>query len=85
VELYQKKLDEKVGEVESFGDQDDLDDAKMNAAIAKTKEYAAILGELNLKRKLTLKRSLNLCLILLKQCRANVNDKNLVDICVTLI
>lgn len=26
-----------------------------------------------------------MCLILLKQCRANVNDKNLVDICVTLI
>jgi len=57
----------------------------MNSNIAKAKQCVAVLEEINLKQKLTLKRSLNLCLILLKQCRANVNDKNLVDICVTLI
>lgn len=51
----------------------------------KARMYVSILEEINLKEKLTLKRSLNLCLILLKQCRANVNDKNLVDICVTII
>lgn len=83
--MYQKKLDEKVSQVHSFGEQDEFDEAEMNSAIEKMKEYAQILGELNLKRKLTLKRALSLCLILLKQCRANVNDKNLVDICVTLI
>jgi hypothetical protein len=83
-------LEAKVEEIHQYGEGDDSDDNEMtrvglNKCISKTKRYVSIIEEITLKEKLTLKRSLNLCLILLKQCRANVNDKNLVDICVTII
>ena len=47
--------------------------------------YHAVLEEINLKEKLTIRRALTLCLILLKQCRASVADKTLFEICVALI
>lgn len=51
----------------------------------KIKHYVALIEELSLKEKLSFKRALNLCLILLKQCRADVNDQNLISLCETLI
>jgi len=51
----------------------------------KVRHYAALMEELNLKMKLSFKRALNLCLILLKQCRADVNDQNLISICENLL
>lgn len=85
---YETKLNETLEKIhelyEADSDNEDLD--LMSAAlVAKAKRYAAIMVEINLKKKLTMKRSLNLCLNLLKQCRVNINDRNLVDICVTLI
>ena len=82
---YEAKLEEKKDEIEQFGELEEYDEKELNRVIAKTKLYVSIIEEINLKAKLTLKRSLSLCLILLKQCRANVHDSNLVDICETLI
>ena len=64
---------------------DDYLDADLQDTIDKTKLYASILEEINLKEKLTLKRSMSLLLILLKSLRADTNDSNLVEICETLI
>ena len=50
----------------------------MKALIKKVKKIALIIEEINLKEKLCYKRALNLCLILLKQCRADVDDPNLI-------
>jgi hypothetical protein len=69
-----------MGSDDEEGENNDID-----RHLDKAKHFVAIVEEVKLKRKLTLKRSLNLCLILLKQCRADVNDRNLVDICSTLI
>jgi len=63
---FQSKLDQKKEELEQFAQLDEYDEDKFNSVIAKTKLYASIVEEINLKEKLTLKRSLNLCLILLK-------------------
>ena len=68
-----------------MADGEEYDEEELNRIIAKAKLYVAVLEELNLKEKLTLKRSLTLCLILLKQCRASVNDPSLVGICETVI
>lgn len=57
----------------------------IKSVLLKARLYHRVLDEINLKEKLILKRALNLCLILLKQCRVNINDKNLIDICQTLI
>jgi len=64
--LFQSKLDQKKEELEDFAELDEYDEDKFNSVLAKTKLYASIVEEINLKEKLTLKRSLNLCLILLK-------------------
>lgn len=82
---FQKKLDDKIGEMQEFRNLEDYNQKDLDKVISKIKYYVAVLDEINLKEKLTLKRSLTLCLILLKQCKPNVNDKNLVDICVTII
>jgi hypothetical protein len=58
---------------------------ELNQIMRKVRHYVALIEELNLKEKLSFKRALNLCLILLKQCRADVNDQNLISICETLI
>ncbi len=47
--------------------------------------YHLGIEELNLKEKLIYKRALNLCLILLKQCKVNYEDENLIEICTNLI
>ena len=47
--------------------------------------FHRLLEECNYKEKMTGKRALNLCLILLKQCRASISDQNLIDICQRLI
>lgn len=64
---------------------DDYNYEELNKIMAKVRHYVALIEELNLKQKLSFKRALNLCLILLKQCRADVNDQNLISICETLI
>ena len=57
----------------------------IKSVLLKARLYHRVLDEINLKEKLILKRALNLCLILLKQCRVNINDKNLIYFCQTLI
>ena len=58
---------------------------ELNAIMRKVRMYVALLEEINLKEKLSFKRALNLCLILLKQCRADVTDQNIITICETII
>lgn len=82
---YQEKFDQKRTELEAYGDMEDYEEMDLQETINKTKLYASILEEINLKEKLTLKRSMSLLLILLKQVRADTNDSNLVEICETLI
>ena len=53
--------------------------------LAKAVYYHRLLEESRLKEKLNMKRALSLCSTLLKQCRANISDKNLIDICQNLI
>lgn len=82
-----KKYDEALSHIEALKSEvtyqsntEDLTNALKKAAL-----YQLAIEELNFKEKLILKRALTLCLILLKQCRANVKDENLVEICTTLI
>lgn len=70
---------------ELVSSDDDYDVNELNTIMTKVRHYVALIEELNLKEKLSFKRALNLCLILLKQCRADVNDQNLISICETLI
>tara|TARA_B110000285_G_C14957608_1_gene530001 strand:+ start:591 stop:782 length:192 start_codon:yes stop_codon:yes gene_type:complete len=60
-------------------EEDDEEEKDIEDIIKKIKMYGAIVEEVNLKEKLTLKRSISLILILLKHCRANIHDKNLVE------
>ena len=46
---------------------------------------ATHLLEIVLQGKLCFKRALNLCLILLRQCKADVNDSNMISICQTIL
>ena len=64
---------------------DDYEMSELNKIMKKVKHYVALIEEINLKEKLSFKRALNLCMILLKQCRADVNDQNLISLCETLI
>jgi hypothetical protein len=66
-------------------DAEDYSVRELNKIMKKVRHYVALIEELNLKEKLSFKRALNLCLILLKQCRADVNDQNLISICENLI
>jgi len=59
----------------------DYNEEQFAELVLAAKNLVAVLEEIKLKKKLTLKRALSLCLVLLKQCRANVNDKNLIEIC----
>ena len=80
---YENKLDEmtaKIEQIRNSGDETDLPEA-----LAKAKIYHAVLEEISLKIKLHLKRALNLLLILLKQCRANVNDVNLLTMSLQIV
>ncbi len=64
---------------------DECDNNQLELTLNKVHGYVALLEELSLKKKLCFKRALNMCLILLKQCRADVNDQNLITLCETLI
>ena len=53
----------------------------LNDLLKKLKKAVAVIEELTLREKLCMKRALNLCLILLKNCRADVDDKDMIGIC----
>lgn len=84
-DLIYKKMEQKLDQVNELVMADDYSVADLNRIMVKVRHYVALIEELNLKEKLSFKRALNLCLILLKQCRADVNDQNLISICETLI
>jgi hypothetical protein len=52
--------------MQEFRNLEDYNQKDLDKVISKIKYYVAVLDEINLKEKLTLKRSLTLCLILLK-------------------
>ena len=64
--MFEKKLDEKVEQIQEFAERDDYDEEDLQRALAKTKLFVGILEEINLKEKLTFKRALSLCAMLLK-------------------
>jgi hypothetical protein len=83
---YKDKFDQKLAIIEQYNDSEDNDQNKdlnidIKTVLLKARLYHRVLDEINLKEKLIYKRALNLFLILLKQCRVNINDKNLIDIC----
>lgn len=78
-------MEYKLDQVNELVSSDDYNYVDLNKIMKKVRHYVALIEELNLKEKLSFKRALNLCLILLKQCRADVNDQNLISICETLI
>lgn len=78
-------MEMKLDQVNELVSGEDYSYSDLNALMAKVRHYVALIEELNLKEKLSFKRALNLCLILLRQCRADVNDQNLIQICDTLI
>lgn len=80
---YQDKLDEYLAALEQY-DQDG-DEEKIPHVLAKAVYFHRLLEESKFKEKMTGKRALSLCLILLKQCRASISDQNLIDICQRLI
>eukprot|EP00347_Sterkiella_histriomuscorum_P002311 403368647 len=80
-----QKLEAKLENVNEIIMQEDYSISDLNRIMRKVNFYVNLIEELNLKEKLSYKRALNMCLILLKQCRADVNDQNMVQICDTLI
>lgn len=80
---YQAKLDEHLAALEQH-DQEGNEQA-IPRALSKAVYFHRLLEECKYKEKMTSKRALNLCLILLKQCRASISDQNLIDICQRLI
>ena len=81
-EKYKAKFDELV---ERMAEDDEDSEDHLQAQLRKLEGLVAILEEINLKEKLVTKRSLNLCLILLKQARVSHKDQNIIEICETLI
>ena len=69
-----RKMEQKLDQVNELVSADDYSFNELNKLMSKVRHYVALIEELNLKEKLSFKRALNLCLILLKQCRADVND-----------
>lgn len=84
-DIIYKKMEYKLDQVNELVTAEDYSYEELNKIMTKVRHYVALIEELNLKQKLSFKRALNLCLILLKQCRADVNDQNLISICETLI
>ena len=72
--MVQKKMEEKLDQVNELVMNDDYDFDELNELMKKVRGCVSLIEEINLKEKLSFKRALNLCLILLKQCRADVND-----------
>lgn len=67
-------MEEKLDQVNELIMNDDYEFSHLNDIMKKVRGCVALIEEINLKEKLSFKRALNLCLILLKQCRADVND-----------
>jgi hypothetical protein len=61
-----EKFEEQKGRLEYFNESDSVDEVELCKIVKKLKKCLSILEELNLREKLVLKRSLTLCLILLK-------------------
>jgi len=76
-EVIFKKMEQKLDQVNEMvggAGAEEYSVAELNKIMRKVRHFVALIEELNLKEKLSFKRALNLCLILLKQCRADVND-----------
>jgi hypothetical protein len=73
---FEEKLHKKVEYIQMSIDDVENDDQQNEhfRNVAKAKHYVDILGEINLKRKLTHKRCLNLSLILCKHVKCNVEN-----------
>ena len=82
---YATKFEEELGDLQDFNQRRGHQANDLQEVIQKARLHHAVLEEINLKEKLTIRRALTLCLILLKQCRASVADKTLLEICVALI
>ena len=79
------RLESKIEQINELIMQDGYSHHELEGVLRKVNGFVKVIEEINLKEKLSYKRALSLCLILLKQCRADVNDQNLISICDTLI
>ena len=70
----QKKMDEKLDSINDLFASEDYEPADLNKIMIKVHHYVRLIEEYNLKEKLSYKRALSMCLILLKQCRTDVTD-----------
>jgi hypothetical protein len=60
------RLENKLDEVNELVTNDDYGFGELNKIMKKVRKYVTLIEELNLREKLSFKRALNLCLILLK-------------------
>jgi uncharacterized coiled-coil DUF342 family protein len=60
------RLENKLDEVNELVTNDDYVFGELNKIMKKVRKYVTLIEELNLREKLSFKRALNLCLILLK-------------------
>lgn len=68
------KIDDKFEEINDLLETPNYSIEHLNRLIKKLRKLVVIIEELTLKEKLHMKRALNLCLILLKNCKADVDD-----------
>lgn len=61
-----KRLESKLDDVNELVTKDDYSFVELNTIMRKVRKYVSLIEEMNLREKLSFKRSLNLCLILLK-------------------
>jgi len=61
-----KRLESKLDDVNELVTKDDYSIVELNTIMRKVRKYVSLIEEMNLREKLSFKRSLNLCLILLK-------------------
>jgi hypothetical protein len=59
-------MEQKLEEVNEFVNSDDYTTEGLNNRMKRVSKYIGLIEEINLKEKLSFKRALNLCLILLK-------------------
>lgn len=81
----EKRFEEKGEDLSYYMEQGEYDFEEFKQKYIKLRKIAYAIEELRLKEKLCFKRALSLCLILLKQCRADVTDQSIIQICSTLI
>ena len=70
----QKKMDQKLESINDLFASEDYEPADLNKIMIKVHHYVRLIEEYNLKEKLSYKRALSMCLILLKQCGTDVTD-----------